>query len=92
MTMVLHTLYRKLSTVHIQLFGRTNFNLSACNCNVSLAVAYDLYCVDLFVCPCRELFIIYNMSNWLMHNNDCIYNDFVLPLTLLCVCALLVPL
>ena len=70
MTMVLYTLYRKLSTVQIQLFGRTTFNISACNCNVSLAVAYDLYGVDLFVCPCSmcatfivlELFIIYNVK------------------------------
>jgi hypothetical protein len=45
MTMVLYTLYRKLSTVQIQLFGRTNFNLSACNCNVSLAVSiWSLMC------------------------------------------------
>ena len=85
-TMVLYTLYLKLSTVQIQLFGRTTFNISACNCNVSLAVAYDLYCVDLFVWPCSmcatfvilELFIIYNMSNWLMHNNYCIVTFYYL--------------
>ena len=98
MTMVLYTLYLKLSTVQIQLFGRTNFNLSACNCNVSLAVAYDLYGVDLFVCPCSmcatfivlELFIIYNIK--LVNAHQWLHNDFLLPLTLLCVCAWLVPL
>jgi len=85
--MVLYTLYLKLSTVQIQLFGRTNFNLSACNCNVSLAVAYDPYCVDrLFApVPCVPpsssgsfLLFIYNMSSWLMHNNDCIVTLYYL--------------
>jgi hypothetical protein len=86
--MVLYTLYLKLSTVQIQLFGRTNFNLFACNCNVSLAVTYDPYCVDcllpLFhVCHLRHLgalyyLFIYNMSSWLMHNNDCIVTLYYL--------------